>query len=168
MTLTTPEGHSMAYSPHRPTGTRCACNAITSTEPHNKWYFVPECRAEVGQFKSGVLDADISQAERVDIDALLMVLLLRAQQGVVQINKEYKVMESVQHILELRPDPEPRYSLLRPRRHLRLYFGEPDQPANMLLGLHMSTKPYGSESNEQVNASVAIAANRADIWAEGD
>lgn len=161
------------FSAAQPIGCRCTCNygKEHSPPPVNAWNLtLSNLVEEMKDFHSNALDPQLSEAEHRDAYARLRRLMQRAQQGVLEFSgasPDAKVMSRANFVIELRPQPERTHRFGRanhPARLVRLYCAEPNILDGTLLGLHLGTKPNDDDVQNEQDASIDIAAQRAHDW----
>jgi hypothetical protein len=113
------------------------------------------------------LDPALPATECLVLMRKLAELLRKARRGLVTTGGKYpelRVIESSSFIYELRP-PENRSALRRPERAVRIYCAEPRPVTNLILLLHMATKPGTSaDTRGEQQAAIREAETRGNRW----
>ena len=168
----------MLFAAVEPIGYRCTCNIgieCLDASRLNTWHFEQEdFRRELASFKANNLDPALSESEQKDAYARLKRLLYKARDGQLvfsEIAPEAKVMARARFVIELRPQPEVEYRFGQaylPSRLVRLYCAEPELLDRTIMGLHLGTKPNAEDVDDEQNASIDCAADRANAWELGE
>ena len=152
-----------------PVGMRSCQNVHEDTGAVSKWQRVHDCGIEFAQLHDRNLDPAMSKAAQADAFSKISDLMAKARAGLIDFtsrNPEAKDIElpGYQYLLELRPKRGAATAFGKPVRVVRLYYMEPQWLSDILLALHLATKPDGPDPDQEQNASIRVAGNRADEW----
>lgn len=160
----------------QPTGARACCNVAGSPKPVNVWMYDPACHVEITNLYANELDPALSEAEHIDLQALLRKLMKKAVMGQIvfrvspeTFNPEADTVKMAgrEYLYELRPQPQATMRFgqpVLPPRVARIYCTEPLHHESRILGLHLATKPSGPDSHNEQNEAVDESASRAETW----
>lgn len=152
----------MSFIPARPIGCRASGGKPTNVFIHE------DCRPELQQFFEGEFDPQIPPASMTVLRERVRYLVGLLRSGRLRFDGAdplATVIERHDCIYELRPRPAGRRLSTR---ELRLYCGEPKIVENLVLALHLASKP-GNESDVMGEQDQAIdtAVGRGESWEIG-
>lgn len=136
-----------------------------------RWDFAREVGAELLALRNNTFsDPELPPAQQASIWGDLHRLMSKGCRAQLQFRgekPEAKVMGRCEAIIELRPKQKSP-GVVRFKRVARLYFAEPLAQGDVLLGLHLATKPGDRvDSDGEQNSAIDTAVGRAESWAVG-
>lgn len=161
-----------------PTGQRSSYRIRAPFEPEklvNEWFHHSACEQDLTALASGTFaDPAMPETEQQRAMSELAELLRKCRCAQAKLPAEFateqsceiKPIQSVPHLIEIRQASSasgrrPRFNDPRRPRIVRLYYCEPQQHRDILLGLHVATKPGNApDVNDEQNEAIRTADGR--------